>query len=186
MLTVTQLAALLRQAGRHPASTPRPTESTPCRAASICISSRWSRTPSPVRLWPCYVTSTPPALTPRSWPATIESFDQHPDAHTITSMPGLGSLTGARMLAEVGDDRSRSADARALKAYTGSAPVTRGQSSASVRRTSPRYNDSPWSAKTRGRQAVSARDSVLRDSVGVVSLVARIRVRRYGHVWPKV
>ncbi|GGK94289.1 hypothetical protein GCM10012284_30450 [Mangrovihabitans endophyticus] len=29
------------------------------------------------------------------------------------------------MLAEIGDDRSRFADARALKAYAGSAPVTR-------------------------------------------------------------
>jgi transposase len=57
--------------------------------------------------------------------ATIERFDQHPDAQIITSMPGLGSLTGARMLAEIGDDRSRFTNARALKAYAGSAPVTR-------------------------------------------------------------
>lgn len=33
--------------------------------------------------------------------------------------------SGARMLAEIGDDRSRFTDARALKAYAGSAPVTR-------------------------------------------------------------
>jgi transposase len=52
-------------------------------------------------------------------------FDQHPDAEIITSLPGLGSLTGARVLAEIGDDRSRFADARALKAYAGAAPVTR-------------------------------------------------------------
>ncbi len=39
--------------------------------------------------------------------------------------PGLGPLTGARVLAEIGDDRSRFADPRALKAYAGSAPVTR-------------------------------------------------------------
>jgi transposase len=57
--------------------------------------------------------------------ATIEHFDQHPDAEIITSLPGLGSLTGARVLAEIGDDRSRFADARSLKAYAGSAPVTR-------------------------------------------------------------
>ena len=43
----------------------------------------------------------------------------------ITSFPGLADLTGARVLAEIGDDRSRFADARALKAYAGSAPVTR-------------------------------------------------------------
>ena len=52
-------------------------------------------------------------------------FDQHPDAEIITSLPGLGSLTGARVLAEIGDDRSRFANTRALKAYAGSAPVTR-------------------------------------------------------------
>jgi transposase len=57
--------------------------------------------------------------------ATTAHFEQHPDAEIITSLPGLGSLTGARVLAEIGDDRSRFADARALKAYAGSAPVTR-------------------------------------------------------------
>ncbi|MFE3986408.1 transposase [Nocardia tengchongensis] len=43
----------------------------------------------------------------------------------ITSFPGLADLTGSRMLAEIGDDRHRFADARALKSYAGSAPVTR-------------------------------------------------------------
>jgi transposase len=57
--------------------------------------------------------------------ATIESFNQHPDAEIITSFPGLGPLTGARVLAETGDDRSRFADAKGLKAYAGAAPVTR-------------------------------------------------------------
>jgi transposase len=57
--------------------------------------------------------------------SVIESFNQHPDAGIITSFPGLGSLTGARMLAETGDDRSRFADAKGLKAYAGAAPVTR-------------------------------------------------------------
>lgn len=57
--------------------------------------------------------------------ASVELFEQHPDAAVITSFPGLGALGGARVLAEIGDDRSRFADARALKAYAGSAPVTR-------------------------------------------------------------
>ena len=54
-----------------------------------------------------------------------ESFNQHPDAEIITSFPGLGPLTGARVLAEIGDDRSRFADAKGLKAYAGAAPITR-------------------------------------------------------------
>ena len=39
--------------------------------------------------------------------AATESFNLHPDAGIITSFPGLGALTGARVLAEIGDDRSR-------------------------------------------------------------------------------
>ncbi|MER7203820.1 IS110 family transposase [Streptomyces sp. CB01635] len=57
--------------------------------------------------------------------AAVESFDTHPDAEIITSLPGLGSLTGARVLAEIGDDRSRFTDAKGLKAFAGAAPVTR-------------------------------------------------------------
>jgi transposase len=57
--------------------------------------------------------------------AAVESFEQHPDARIITSFPGLGSLTGARVLAELGDDRSRFTDAKGLKAFAGAAPVTR-------------------------------------------------------------
>jgi len=57
--------------------------------------------------------------------AVIEQFEAHPDAPIIASQPGLGALTGARVPAEIGDDRSRFADARALKAYAGAAPVTR-------------------------------------------------------------
>jgi hypothetical protein len=57
--------------------------------------------------------------------AVIESFNQHPDAGIITSFPGLGPIAGARVLAETGDDRSRFADAKGLKAYAGAAPVTR-------------------------------------------------------------
>jgi len=57
--------------------------------------------------------------------AVTASFDQHPDAGIITSFPGLGALTGARVLAETGDDRTRFADARGLKARAGAAPVTR-------------------------------------------------------------
>ena len=57
--------------------------------------------------------------------ALAEAFDQHPDAAIITSMPGLGPVLGARLLGEIGDDRARFADARGLKAFAGTAPVTR-------------------------------------------------------------
>lgn len=57
--------------------------------------------------------------------AAIEAFRQHRAYEIITSFPGLGEPTGARVLAEIGDDRSRFADARGLKAFAGAAPVTR-------------------------------------------------------------
>jgi len=57
--------------------------------------------------------------------AAIAHCEQHPDAAIITSFPGLGNLAGARVLAEIGDDRARFADARGLKAFAGSAPITR-------------------------------------------------------------
>jgi transposase len=48
-----------------------------------------------------------------------------PDYTIITWFPGLADTSGARVLAEIGDDRARFTDARALKAFGGSAPVTR-------------------------------------------------------------
>jgi transposase len=64
--------------------------------------------------------------------AASAHFDQHPDAAIITSFPGLGKLTGARVLAEIGDDRARFADARGLKAFAGSAPITRASGKKTV------------------------------------------------------
>lgn len=54
-----------------------------------------------------------------------ERFERHPDAEIITSLPGLSSVLGARVLAEFGDDPTRYADARARRCYAGSAPITR-------------------------------------------------------------
>ncbi|REH17456.1 transposase IS116/IS110/IS902 family protein [Kutzneria buriramensis] len=57
--------------------------------------------------------------------AAAEAFRQRPDYAVVTSFPGLGDLTGARVFAEIGDDRVRFADARSLKAFAGSSPVTK-------------------------------------------------------------
>jgi transposase len=57
--------------------------------------------------------------------AAEAAFLEHPDAEIIISFPGLGTVTGARVLAELGDDRDRFTNPRALKAYAGAAPVTR-------------------------------------------------------------
>ena len=47
--------------------------------------------------------------------ATEEVFTEHPDAAILTSFPGVGTLTGARILAEICDDRSRFTEARNLR-----------------------------------------------------------------------
>ncbi|WP_442810772.1 transposase [Streptomyces sp. Wh19] len=68
--------------------------------------------------------------------AVEEAFPQHPDAEIVLSIPGLGVQLGARVLAEIGDDRTWFADARGLKAYAGSSPITRasGKKSSITRR----------------------------------------------------
>jgi transposase len=60
-----------------------------------------------------------------------EMFMAHPDAKVVTSVPGLGVQLGARLLAEIGDDRGRFADARALRAFAGADPVTRASGKSS-------------------------------------------------------
>ena len=54
-----------------------------------------------------------------------ERFDAHPDAEILRSLAGLGSVLGARVLGEFGDDPNRFVDARGRKAYAGTAPITR-------------------------------------------------------------
>ena len=54
-----------------------------------------------------------------------ERFDRHPDAEILGSLPGLGTVLGARVLGEFGDDPNRYMDARGRKAYAGTAPITK-------------------------------------------------------------
>lgn len=53
------------------------------------------------------------------------SFGRHPDAELIRSQPGLGTVLGARVLAEFGDDPTRYTDAKARKNYAGTSPITK-------------------------------------------------------------
>jgi transposase len=52
-------------------------------------------------------------------------FLKHPDAEIYLSMPGIAHITGARVLAEFGDDPTRYASAKARKNYAGTSPITR-------------------------------------------------------------
>ena len=51
-------------------------------------------------------------------------FRRHPDAGAYLSQPGIGDITGARILGEYGDAAGRYASAKARKNYAGTSPLT--------------------------------------------------------------
>lgn len=53
-----------------------------------------------------------------------DHFGQHPDAAILRSQPGLGVVTGARVLGEFGDDHGHYANAKARRNYAGTSPLT--------------------------------------------------------------
>jgi transposase len=65
---------------------------------------------------------------------TVE-FDQHAAAELLRSAPGLGPILAARVLAEVGDDPTRFATAQGLRAFAGTAPITKASGKSKVVRT---------------------------------------------------
>jgi hypothetical protein len=52
-------------------------------------------------------------------------FGRHPDAEIYRSQPGLGTVLGARVLGEFGDDPHRYASGKARKNYAATSPLTR-------------------------------------------------------------
>ena len=76
---------------------------------------------------------------PERWPQIIQGlntqigqletelanhFDEHPDADIYLSLPGLGVILGARVLAEFGDDPERYNSAKSRRNYAGTSPLT--------------------------------------------------------------
>lgn len=51
-------------------------------------------------------------------------FELHPDADIYLSLPGLGVILGARVLAEFGDDPERYDSAKSRRNYAGTSPLT--------------------------------------------------------------
>ena len=62
----------------------------------------------------------------------VDHFDEHPDAEIYRSLPGLGDVLGARVLAEFGDDPNRYNDARSRKNYASTSPVTRASGKSTI------------------------------------------------------
>ena len=54
-----------------------------------------------------------------------DAFMHHPDAEILRSLPGLGLVLGARVLAQFGDAPNRYKDAKRRRCYAGTAPITR-------------------------------------------------------------
>ncbi len=82
-----------------------------------------------------------------------EHFEQHPDAKVVLSLPGLGTVLGARVLGEFGDDRTRYASAKSRKTTAG-------------RRRSPRPRDTAgWSSPATPETAGWAMRSIAGPSV---------------------
>lgn len=57
--------------------------------------------------------------------ALDEAFRIMPSARIVQNIPGLGTVLGARVLAEIGDDPTRFTTASGLRAFAGTAPITR-------------------------------------------------------------
>ena len=64
--------------------------------------------------------------------ALSEHFEQHPSAAIIASLPGLGTVLGARVLGEFGDDPTRYYDAKSRRNYAGTSPITKASGKSKV------------------------------------------------------
>ena len=61
-----------------------------------------------------------------------EHFEQHPSAKVVLSLPGLGTILGARVLGEFGDDPDRYANAKSRRNYAGTSPITKASGKSRV------------------------------------------------------
>jgi transposase len=124
-LTTAQITAALRHARRR---------GLPERAAAIQAALRTEHLSQPAAVSAAYavlVRAQVAILTALNEQITIlhgqveAHLGQHPDAQIILSQPGLGTVLGARVLAEFGDAPQRYPSAKARKNYAGTSPVTR-------------------------------------------------------------
>ena len=124
-LTVTQITAALRRAGRR--------GDLAQRARDIQAALRAPHLSQPAVITEAYAASVQAgAAVITALNAQIKVmeakvsglFRRHPDAGTYLSQPGIGDITGARILGEFGDAPGRYASAKARKNYAGTSPLT--------------------------------------------------------------
>lgn len=124
-LTTSQITAALRRGGRQ--------RNLDRRAAEIQTALRTDQMTAPALIADAFA-ATVAALVPiitalndqigQVEAHLIQRFDRHPDAELILSLPGLGHVLGARVLAEFGDAPNRYKDAKARRNYAGTSPIT--------------------------------------------------------------
>lgn len=154
-LSAAQIAALLRRAGRK--------RTIDARAKEIQRVLREDHLEAPPAIAAAYgkivgaIVAAVQPLSEQIIALEVEltaRFRAHPDASIIDSIPGLGVVLGARVLAEFGDQPDRYRDARARKNYAGTSPITK--SSGTKRVVSARYIRNDWLADTCNRWAFAA------------------------------
>lgn len=104
-----------------------------------------------------------------------QCFSRHPDTEIILSLPGLGNVLGARVLAEFGDDPNRYTDPKARKAYAGTAPITRASGHTTT--VTRRWARNPWLVDACQLWAFAS----LSSSPGARRYYDTLRVRGKGH-----
>jgi Transposase/Transposase IS116/IS110/IS902 family len=124
-LTVTQITAALKRAGRRGALDER--------ARDIQAALRSPHLSQPAVIAGAYAASVQAGAAViaalneqcKVMEAKVsELFRRHPDAGVYLSQPGIGDITGARILGEFGDAPGRYASAKARKNYAGTSPLT--------------------------------------------------------------
>ena len=102
-------------------------------------------------------------------------FGQHPDVEIYRSQPGLGTVLGARVLGEFGDDPARYSCAKARKNYAATSPITRASGKKTVVAARFVHNDRLVDA------LMSQAFNALRCSPGARAYYDRHRARGAGH-----
>jgi len=125
-LSLSKIAAALRRGGRQRRIEERAAEvqsalrSEQLAAPAAVSSAMGASVAAGVAVIATMVTQT------RSLAEELEAgFEQHPDAEVVRSLPGLGTILGARVLGEFGDEPNRYCNAKSRKNYAGTSPITR-------------------------------------------------------------
>ena len=125
-LSLAKIAAALRQGGRQ--------RRTDQRAAEIHAALRAPQLAPPAAVSSAMgasVTASVAVIAAMSAQITVlakeleAGFESHPDAEVVRSLPGLGTVLGARVLGEFGDEPNRYGSAKSRKNYAGTSPITR-------------------------------------------------------------